>query len=240
MAREEQQVLIDLLQKENVEVLIAENNIGISQHYTRDIGFAIDNLFIISKMGSQYRKDEPEGIKKFTNHFSKAFKITNGSIEGGDVLLYKDKVIVGLGEATNLAGLNNLKRILNENQNKREIVPISFNQRGVINLDTKFNIIGENLAIFYPQCFEKNSLKWFENHFELIEANKTEASQILINTFSISPTKVIMKNGSDRLANLLSKKGINPILIKYDEITKQPGSLRCTTCPIERKPIYSV
>lgn len=170
IAREEQQVLIDLLQKENVEVLIAENNIGISQHYTRDIGFAIDNLFIISKMGSQYRKDEPDGIKKFTNHFSKAFKITNGSIEGGDVLLYKDKVIVGLGEATNLAGLNNLKRILNENQNKREIVPISFNQREVIHLDTKFNIIGENLAIFYPQCFEKNSLKWFENHFEFKKA----------------------------------------------------------------------
>lgn len=235
---EEQQHLIDLMTTHGVDVLLADNISGLSQHYTRDIGFAIDDLFIISKMGSNYRSEEPKGIKKYTSQFSKVHTIANGSIEGGDVLLHKDKVIVGLGEATNLEGIMNLKKILIENQNIREVIPIKFNQRGVIHLDTKFNIVGENTAIFYPHCFEKKSLQWLEDHFDLIEATKLETSQILINSFSISPTKVIMKDGSQRLGNLIADRGITPIFVKYDEVTKQPGSLRCTTCPIERSSFY--
>jgi N-dimethylarginine dimethylaminohydrolase len=236
----EQQAFIKLLETHGVEVLLADNLESSScQHYTRDIGFAIDDVFVVAKMGTPIRHKEKYAILKYTNQFSKVASITKGRIEGGDVMLHKNKVLVGLGEATNLEGIDNLKEILAANQINREVIPIHFSHRGIIHLDTKFNIVGENVAIISPKSFEKKSLRWFENHFDLIEATPAETRGICVNTFSISPTKVVMKQGSERLGKIISDKGITPIFVKYNEVTKLPGSLRCTTCPIEREIFFN-
>jgi N-dimethylarginine dimethylaminohydrolase len=237
---EEQKAFIKILKQHGIEVLIADNLESSScQHYTRDIGFAIDDLFVVAKMGTPIRHKEKTAITKFTNQFSKVANITKGSIEGGDVMLHKNIVLVGLGEATNMAGINNLQEILKQYTINREIVPIHFSHRGIIHLDTKFNIVGEKIAVLNPRSFKKESLKWFENNFELIESTDNETSEISINTFSIAPKKLIMKQGSERIGNILETKGIEPIYVKYSEVTKLPGSLRCTTCPIERQIFWS-
>jgi N-dimethylarginine dimethylaminohydrolase len=236
---EEQKAFIKVLEQHGVEVLLADNLESSScQHYTRDIGFAIDDLFVVAKMGTPIRHKEKTAITKFTNQFSKVASITKGSIEGGDVMLHKNVVLVSLGEATNMAGINNLEEIFTSNNIKREIVPIHFSHKGIIHLDTKFNIVSENVAVLNPRSFKKESLKWFENNFDLIEATDNETSEISINTFSIAPTKVIMKQGSERIGNILETKGIESIYVKYSEVTKLPGSLRCTTCPVERIPFW--
>jgi N-dimethylarginine dimethylaminohydrolase len=240
IVREEQQAFIKVLETNGAEVLLADNLDSSScQHYTRDIGFAIDDLFVVAKMGTPIRHKEKTAIVKYTNQFSKVANITKGRIEGGDVMLHTNSVIVGLGEATNFEGINNLRELLALNNIEREIIPIHFSHRGIIHLDTKFNIVGKNVAVFNPHSFKKESLKWFENHFDLIEASGAETEEILINTISIAPTKVIMKQGSERIGTILSNKGITPIFVKYSEVTKLPGSLRCTTCPIEREPYFN-
>jgi N-dimethylarginine dimethylaminohydrolase len=236
IVREEQQAFIKVLEAHGAEVLLADNLDSSScQHYTRDIGFAIDDVFVVAKMGTPIRHKEKAAITKYTNQFPKVARITKGRIEGGDVMLHTNRVIVGLGEATNFEGIHNLRELLELNTIDREIIPIHFSHRGIIHLDTKFNIVGENIAVINPRSFKKESLKWFENHFDLIDASDAETKEILINTISISPTKLIMKQGSERLGNILSNKGITPIFVKYSEVTKLPGSLRCTTCPIERE-----
>jgi N-dimethylarginine dimethylaminohydrolase len=238
--QEEQKAFIKVLEDYGVEVLLADNLKSSScQHYTRDIGFAIDDLFVVAKMGTPIRHKEKAAIAKYTNEFPKVASITKGSIEGGDVMLHKNKVIVGLGEGTNWQGINNLQELLAVNNIDREIVPIHFSHRGIIHLDTKFNIVGENVAVINPRSFKKESLKWLENNFNLIGATDEETSEILINTFSIAPTKLIMKQGSERIGAILEKKGITPIYVKYSEVTKLPGSLRCTTCPIERQSYFN-
>ena len=50
--RVQQECLARRLRKYGVEVLLLENIGGIcSQHYTRDIGFAIDDVFFVARMG---------------------------------------------------------------------------------------------------------------------------------------------------------------------------------------------
>jgi N-dimethylarginine dimethylaminohydrolase len=237
--RDEQAAFLQLLEAHGVEVMLA-NNLETSscQHYTRDIGFTVDDVFVIAKMGTPIRHKEKTAIEKYTQQFSKVEKIKQGRIEGGDVILHSNKLIIGLGEATNLEGIMNLQQILANNNIDREIVPIHFSHRGIIHLDTKFNIVGAHTAVLNPKSFKKQSLAWFENNFDIIEATDKETDDIAINTFSISPTEVVMKKGSERIGEKLEQKGITPIYVKYSEVTKLPGSLRCTTCPVERENFY--
>ncbi len=233
--RSQQQVFIDILSSYGVQVLLAEQIFGCgTQHYTRDIGFAIDDVFFVANPRRYYRKRELDGIKNLLSRFSRVSSIDDGVIEGGDVIVDEEYVIIGLGEETSKRGIRCLKNKMREKNIDREIITLEFSHRGVIHLDTKFNIPAKGIGFIHPKSFDSKSLKWLENKFDLIEATDMEMKNIEINTFSISPEKVIMQWRSTRLAELLEKRGVEVIFVDYSEVLKLPGSFRCTTLPIER------
>jgi len=232
---EQQRKFIDVLKLNGVQVLLAEQIPNCStQHYTRDVGFAIDDTFFCANPRRNYRKRELEGLKTLIPRFSKVARLESGVIEGGDVIVDEKNVIVGLGEETDKEGVDCLRRKLHETGIEREVITIEFSHRGIIHLDTKFNIPAKGIGMIHPKSFKPKSLRWLENNYDLIEATSDETNNIEINTFSISPRKVVMRERSNRLASLLESKGIEAILVDYSEVTKLPGSFRCTTLPIER------
>lgn len=233
--REQQQRVIEVLRDHGVTVLFLDNVPGISsQHYTRDIAFCIDDTFFLSRMGTRYREPEQRSLTTLLPGLSKVVRLECGRIEGGDVMLYHDKVLVGLGEATDTAGVDELRLKLSRLGNPREVVPIPFTHRGVIHLDTKFNIVGEQIALFTRKSFQLDTVHWFERHFDLVEATDEETRGMEINTLAIGGGKVIVHEQSERLAKLLQQRGLTPILVDYSEVTHWPGSFRCTTLPVER------
>lgn len=233
--REQQKAFMEVMKANGIEVLLA-NPVPyyVTQHYTRDIGFAIDDTFFCANPRRYYRQRELEGLRNFLPRFSKVVRLESGMIEGGDVIVDDRYIIVGLGEETNKEGIDCLRRKFEELRIDREIVTIEFTHRGIIHLDTKFNIPVKGIGFVHPKSFKPESLKWLESHFDLIEATDEETANLEINTLALSPQKVVMRQRSHRLASLLEPKGIEPILIDYSEVTKLPGSFRCTTLPIER------
>lgn len=233
--RGQQQTFMEVMQGNGVEVLLADHVPGCgAQHYTRDIGFAIDDTFFCANPRRYYRTRELEGLKSLLPRFSKVARLETGAIEGGDVIVDEQYVIVGLGEETNKEGVDGLRRKLKESGIDREIVTIEFMHRGIIHLDTKFNIPAKGIGFIHTKSFKPESLKWLENHFDLIEATDEETANLEINTFALSPRKVVLRERSERLASLLESKGVEAILVDYSEVTKLPGSFRCTTLPVER------
>ena len=232
---QQQQTFMEIMKADGIEVLLAEAVPGcFSQHYTRDIGFAIDDTYFCANPRCGYRKRELEGLHNLLPRFSKVAHLESGTIEGGDVMIDEQYVIVGLGEETSKEGIECLRWKLKELGIDREIVTLEFSHRGIIHLDTKFNIPAKGVGLIHPKSFTPQSLKWLENHFDLIEASDEETKNLDINTFTLSPQKVVMSERSERLASLLEAKGVKPILVYYSEVTKLPGSFRCTTLPIER------
>lgn len=62
-ARQQQQTLIQLLRDQQISVLLLDNVKGVnSQHYTRDIGFCIDDTFFSARMGTRYREPEQAAL----------------------------------------------------------------------------------------------------------------------------------------------------------------------------------
>jgi len=234
--RQQQKAFMEVLKANGVEVLLADEVPGCSeQHFVRDIGFAIDDTFFCANPRRYFRRRELEGLRNLLPRFSKVVHLESGIIEGGDVMVDEQYIIVGLSDETNSEGINCLRRKLKELRIDREIVSIEFTHRGIIHLDTKFNILSKGIGLIHSKSFKPKSLKWFENHFDLIEVTDEEMANTEINTFTLSPRKVVMRERSERLASLLESKGIESILVDYSEVTKALGSFRCTTLPVERK-----
>lgn len=232
---QQQNAFIEVMKAAGVEVLFAEAVLDCAtQHYTRDIGFAIDDTFFCANPRRPYRQRELNGLRSLLPRFSKIARLESGTIEGGDVIVDERYVIIGLGEETSQEGIECLQRKFEALRIEREIITIEFTHRGIIHLDTKFNIPAKGIGLIHPKSFKRESLKWLESHFELIEATNKEAANMEINTFSLSPRRVVMRERSERLAALLEARGIQPTLLDYSEVTKLPGSFRCTTLPIER------
>jgi len=233
--REQQQRLIEVFRDHGISVLFLDNLPGLgTQHYTRDIAFCIDDVFFTARMGTRYREPEQRAFQGLLPRLSKVVHLEGGRIEGGDVMLHEDKVLVGLGEATDKEGAEALRRKLLELGNPREIVTIPFAHRGVIHLDTKFNIVGKNIALISRKSFPPDTVRWLEKQFDLIDATEEETRGIEINTFALGGNRVIVQEKSERLAGLIQQKGLTPIPVDYSEVTNLPGSFRCTTLPVER------
>ena len=233
--REQQRRVVQVLRDHGVTVLFLDNVPGIgSQHYTRDIAFCIDDALFAARMGTRYREPEQRALTTLCPRLSQVVRLERGRIEGGDVMLHEDKVLVGLGEATDTEGVDALRHKLVELGNQREVVPIPFTHRGVIHLDTKFYIVGQNVALFARKSFHPDRVRWFERYFDFIEATDEETRSLEINTLAVGGGKVLMLEQSERLATLIQQKGLTPILVDYSDVTRWPGSFRCTTLPVER------
>ncbi|MGL5910773.1 MAG: dimethylarginine dimethylaminohydrolase family protein, partial [Phycicoccus sp.] len=233
-AQTQQLALRDLLETYGVRVILEAPLGGSGAHYTRDIGFAIDDTFFVARMGTRIRHQEIVALEPWLARFSKVERLDAGTIEGGDVMLAPGRVLVGLGEATNRAGIAAFRSALARVGNTREVVPLEFTSSGVIHLDTKFNLVSPELGIISRESFTDASLKWLEQNFELVDATPEETRAIQINTFGIGNGTVVMDRRAERLANLVRARGVDPVLLDYSEITSLPGSFRCTTLPLER------
>jgi N-dimethylarginine dimethylaminohydrolase len=234
--RQQHRAFIEVMESNGVEVFFVEAVPDCpTQLYPRDIGFAIDDTFFVASPRRRFRQRERDGLRSLLPRFSRVARLESGMIEGGDVIVDEQHIIVGLGEETHKEGIDCLRRKCRELRIDRDIITLEFAHRGIIHLDTRFNIPSRGIGLVHPKSFKTESLKWLENHFDLIVAPDEETANVEINTFALSPRKLVMHERSHRLASLLESKGIETILIDFSEVTKLPGSFRCATLPIERE-----
>jgi len=231
----QQRDLIDVLERNGAEVLLVDPlGSGVLQHYTRDVGFTIHDLFFVARPRREYRRKELQSLEKIVENIENVHRVERGYIEGGDVFVDGDTVIIGKGEETSVEGIAEVEKVLAEKHPEITVKKLTFTHRGVIHADTLFNIIAPGLAIIHRPSFIDDDIAWLENRFELIDATDKECRSLAINTLAIGNGKLVMLKKSKRLADEVSKRGLEPILVNYSEVTAFPGSFRCTTLPVVR------
>ncbi len=228
-----------ILEANGVEVLRPTIIPEEDQLFCRDIGFAVGNIFFEAKMKKENRKIEFEAIrhlfKSADNFVSPPQEVL---IEGGDIIVWKDYIFVGLGDRTNQAGVDFLKKILGD---KKEVIPFDLTvtndgQTNMLHLDCAFQPVGLKHGIIYKDGFMAPPTAIYDIFGEnnLIEVTQAEMYDMFPNIFSISPEKVVIEKNFKRLSEALKKINIEPIEVGYSSVSKLGGLLRCSTCPIER------
>ena len=243
----------EILEKYNVTVIRPDVIENYNQIFSRDLAFVIENKIIISNIIVD-REKEISAINKVFSKISPSniIQLNNTCrIEGGDVILNNKDIFIGYSKKndfenfkvarTNESAVNEIKNIFpNKNVFSFELKKSDLKpDENALHLDCCFQPIGHGFAIIYENGFKNKSdinllIDMFGNN-NLIRISKQEMYEMNSNVFSISENIIVSEMGFNRLNNILREKGFIVEEIKFSEIAKMEGLLRCATLPLYRK-----
>ena len=243
----------NILVKYGVKVYRPNQINNYNQIFTRDISFVIEDKIVLSNMIDS-RSLELSAVKYILSEIPSENIIKLSSdchVEGGDVILFNNYIFIGIytGEdypdyitaRTNLNAANEIKKNFpNKIIKTFELRKSNSSPKdNALHLDCCFQPIGKDKAIIYPGGFLiKDEYDWLVNFFgkeNIFETTKEEMYNMNCNVFSISENVIVSENNFSRLNQWLISKGFVVEKIKYSEIAKQEGLLRCSTMPLKRK-----
>ncbi len=169
---------------------------------------------VISRMGVISRRGEEEAIYQALKNYKSIQRIEKPStIEGGDVIHLPDKLISGLTQRTNEAGINDTKRWLG--------IPIDIIQDPeIMHLKSYVTYVGKNYVVTTPQYKDHQVLE----NFDKIVVSSDESYGA--NTLTVNDTVIVSQN-NPKLEQNLKKYGFDTISLNMSEFVKCEGALTC-------------
>lgn len=200
------------------------------QVFTRDIGFTIGETVFISEMASEIRQGEEQELRQWMEVHDVNFKqLTGHRIEGGDVIIDRDTVFVGVSSRTSKKAIRDLQLQLPD----FEVIPVSFNEK-YLHLDCVFNILSPTEALIFPEALDMATVQMLAERYTLIRVNEKEQFALGTNVLSIGDRKVFSQPQNQQVNKQLTARGFHVIEVDYSEIIKSGGAFRCCTMPLIR------
>ncbi|MFG3257469.1 amidinotransferase [Streptomyces sp. NPDC048172] len=155
-------------------------------------------------------------------------------LEGGDVMLFGEDVLVGVGEgrfATDEAGVDWLRELLGD---RHRVHPVPLHPR-VLHLDDGLAAPREGLAIVAREQFTEGIPRLLAD-WDLIEVSLDDALELLAaNVLVLEPGVVVLDSRLPRLAEALTAHGVTVHTLDYDAVTPFGGGFRCSHHPVRRE-----
>lgn len=201
------------------------------QVFTRDIGFTIDETVYIGEMASDIRQGEEKELQKWLNaNQFQSQHLDSKRVEGGDVILDRDTVYVGISSRTSKNAIEELQKKLPG----FTIIPVSFDKK-YLHLDCVFNILSPTEALIFPPALDAAAVKMLSERYTLIEVDSKEQFALGTNVLSIGGRRVFSQPQNKNVNKQLALNGFHVIEIDFSEIIKSGGAFRCCTMPVIRE-----
>ncbi len=250
---QEMQEFYDVLKKYNVTIYRPEKIENYNQIFSRDIAFVIENKFVFANVVED-RAKEIQGIKHVYDQIEDQNIIhlpESCHVEGGDVMLCGNYVFIGTYSAddyskyitarTNSQAVDVIEKLFPN----KTIIPFELlksnddARNSALHLDCCLQPVGNNKAITCPDGFlDKNQYQWIVDLFgadNIFEISREEMYNMHCNIFSIDKNVVVSDKAFTRLNTWLEENNFIVEKIKYTEVSKQGGLLRCSTLPLIRE-----
>jgi N-dimethylarginine dimethylaminohydrolase len=232
-----------VLEEQGVEVLtpdaLGKESKVFNQSYSRDIGFVIGDKFFVSRMKKESRMQEWRSIAKFVAAIPEANRVyvpEGMFIEGGDIVVDKGNVFVGISQRTTEEALAFLEVQLAGTGLK--VVPVRTRSieegKDVLHLDCTFVPVGRDSALIYMDGISDIPTEISQN-YDLIEVTAEEQRELATNVLALSPTQVIARDSAQRVNSEMTRRGIQVIPIQFNDAAMFGGSIRCCTLPLVRQ-----
>ena len=156
-ARRQHEAYCDVLQRNGarVRVLDASHDLGDSC-FVEDNAIVVDEVAILTTMGAAHRRLEPREIAPVLEEYRDLERIAAGAkIEGGDVLRIGRDIFVGRSARTDIAGVRELRRILEP----RGYRVLDVEVRGGLHLKTACTAISDTTLLANRDWVDADALK---------------------------------------------------------------------------------
>ena len=230
LALEQFDSLVQILVDNHVKIHTLELVNSATQLFTRDIGFIINDIFFISKMTESMREQEINPLMAFVKyHGFKTHKMEN-NVEGGDIFVHDNKVILGIGGRTTDLAAKEINQVLLNCGSNYEIVEVRFDL-SKIHLDCVFNVLDKNTCLLSGGIMEpKKIIELFPN---VVNITTNELSNLGSNIINLGNKKILCSN--EELTRKLTTLNYEATYVDYSEIVKTEGSLGCCLLPTQRE-----
>lgn len=235
----------DVLLDHGIEVLTPSyvGKFVYDQLTPRDIGVTIGEKFVLCNMQNSSRRYEAAGIFKHIVSMEGPEPTIllppehDILLEGGDVIVDKEHIFVGLTRRTNQKGVDFLK---NKFEPAFQVVSVpcrSFSEEErILHLDCVFNPVGAEHALIYSEGI-KFIPEAITDNYQLTEVDKAEQKALSTNVLSIDESTVISRDHTScrRVNEAMRKAGLEVITLPFDGAPATGGSFRCCTLPLHRE-----
>lgn len=227
------------LEERGVEVLQPKPVDGVPDQLTpRDIGVVIGSTLVVCAMRPESRREEWRGIESIIDAIDDehVLRVPAGSfVEGGDVVVDRGFVFVGMSDRSTPAGAAVLRERFGD---EFEVisVPLKSDDDGedVLHLDCAFVPVGERHALIYPDGFRAIP-DAIRDEYEWIEVDREEQHHLFTNVLSVDANTVFSRRSAVRVNQALRDAGLDVVEIAFSETTKVGGSFRCASLPLVRE-----
>lgn len=230
-AVEQHTEFVRVLRNHGIEVILLPYHRKFpEQVFTRDIGFTLGQTIFVAKMAANVRKGEEGVLRQWLDDEEMSYyNLAEDRIEGGDVIIDRDTVFIGLSERTSKTAIKHLQGLLP----KMDIIAVPFKEK-FLHLDCVFNVISHDTALIFPQALTRKDIELFSSRYNLIEVSKEEQFTLGTNVLAIGNKKIISLPANKKVNKELQQRGFEVIEVDITEIIKSGGSFRCCTLPILR------
>lgn len=185
--------------------------------FVQDPALVLGGLAILNRMGARSREGEAELLASALTAGFDMHKIEPpGTLEGGDVLLLGERLLVGQTARTNAAGITQLRDIVEPRGYRVERVPLS----GYLHLLTVVTALGDDRVVVHPDFAEYSALRGLRRL--IIPREEAYAANVLG-----LGAAVIVPAGFPRTAALLRAEGFDVLSVPLTEFAKADGGASC-------------
>lgn len=232
IAKSQHEQFIKKLEEYGVEVIrLPASEQFPEQVFTRDIGFTVGEDVFVAEMASEIREGEENELKIWLQSSNTLFqKLRANKIEGGDVIIDRNTVFVGIGSRTSREAVHEL----NSKLPYHKVIPIPFDEK-YLHLDCVFNIISSETALIFPKALDQETAAMLAEKYTLIEVSEDEQFTLGTNILSIGNNRVFSLPQNTGVNKQIRAHGFNVIEVNFSEIIKSGGSFRCCSMPVERE-----
>ncbi|RRG17666.1 amidinotransferase [Weissella viridescens] len=243
----EKQNLINIFQQHQIDVIrprrLTEtekahgitSGDGYSNFFVRDPFFTIGSAVIKGNLRLPHRKHEIDTINDYLESATQVahtpyLSVTQGYLEGGDVLVLGHDVLVGYsGLASDLTGIQWLSETLGSDYH---VIPVKLHPH-ILHLDCALSLLRPGLMIVCPEAFLDGIPDILKN-WEHIEVTLSQATQLMCNGLPLDDHTYITDSAFTDLIPRIEDHGIQVTALDYQISRMFGGSFRCTTQPLQR------
>lgn len=231
-ALEQHAVFVKTLQEYEIEVILLPYHKKYpEQVFTRDIGFTLGQTIFVAKMANEIRIGEENQLKEWLEEEEISYySLAEDLIEGGDVIIDRETIYVGISDRTNERAIDHLQSILTQ----FKVQPIPINTK-YLHLDCVFNVVSPDVALIFPPALTKGDIDLFTSRYQCIEVSEAEQFTLGTNVLSIGNKRIFSLPVNKQVNTQLREHGFDVIEIDITEIIKSGGAFRCCTLPILRE-----